>query len=434
MKKRMFSLILCLMLMVSLTVPVFAANEYGNYYDETEELWNQTLEVLGTSTLPSMAEFYGLDIRVDVLTSVGANGVEASAQQIYEEYGYGLGEGMDGVSLTVYAVADEEGWYVDSWTVYVGGSDPAWQGLESTLTAALAPAFADNLWSQGLNYDITAMASAVALLSTGVSDFVANGPADAPANPVVPAAPVAPSAPEGIDFSAAGNVIDLAGVLTAQEDETLEGVIASISDSYQCGCYIVTVNDLYAYGSDAPDAVINIYHDNGLGIGGDRDGILLLMDPMHREFAFFVYGDNASYIFDAYGQDMLEDVFLDDFSVDAWYDGFEDFVYECGEYMELAAQGNPVRESKAGGYGMAILVALIVAAVVCFVLVGQMKSVFVGAEASAYVVDGTVVFTEKHDNFLYKTTTTRDLSSDDDDGGSTSSFSGGGGSGRSGSF
>ena len=109
MKKRMFSLILCLMLMVSLTVPVFAANEYGNYYDETEELWNQTLEVLGTSTLPSMAEFYGLDIRVDVLTSVGTNGVEATAQQIYEEYGYGLGEGMDGVSLTVYAVADEEG-------------------------------------------------------------------------------------------------------------------------------------------------------------------------------------------------------------------------------------------------------------------------------------------------------------------------------------
>ena len=427
MKKSMFSLLLCLMLMVSLAVPVCAANEYGKYYDETEELWNQTLDALGTKTFPAMAEHYGLDLRVDVLTSVGSNGVEASAQQIYEEYGYGVGDGMDGVSLTVYAVADEDGWYVDSWTVYVGGSNPKWQGLESSLTAALAPAFADSAWSNNLNHDITAMASAVALMSAGISDYVKNGPAETPAAPVET---VVPS--EGPDFLAEGNVIDLAGVLTAQEDEALEGVIASISESYQCGCYIVVTDDLYAYGSDAPDAVINIYHDNSLGIGDDRDGILLLMDPVNREFAFFVYGDNAAYIFNDYGQDLLEDVFLDDFSENAWYGGLEDFVYECGEYMELAAQGNPVRASKTGAYGMAILAALIVAAIVCFVLISQMKSVAKGVEASTYVVDGTIHFTERSDQFLFKTTTTRDLSSDDDE--NTSSFSGGGGSGRSGSF
>ena len=425
MKKRMFSLLLCLVLTVYLAIPAFGASEYGSYYDETEVLWNQTLEALGTKTLPSMAEYYGLDIRVDVLTSVGGNGVEVSARQIYEKYEYGLGDGKDGVSLTVYVIEDEDGWYVDSWTVYVGGSDPAWQGLESSLTAALAPAFADNAWSLGLNYDITAMASAVALMSAGISDYVKNGPTETPANPV------APSDPVGIDFSAEGNVIDLTGVLLAQEDEALESGIAAMSERYQCGCYIVVTDNLYAYGSNAPDAVINLYHDNSLGIGSGRDGILLLLDTVNREFAFFVYGDNAEYIFDDYGQDLLEDVFLDDFAEDAWYGGLEDFVYECGEYMELAAQGDPVRASKGGAYGMAILVALIVAAIVCFVLVSQMKSVFVGAEASAYVVDGTVVFTERHDSFLYKTTITRDLSNDDKN---TSSFSGGGGSGRSGSF
>ena len=44
MKKRMFSLILCLLLMASLVIPVSAAYEYGNYYDETEELWTEGLE------------------------------------------------------------------------------------------------------------------------------------------------------------------------------------------------------------------------------------------------------------------------------------------------------------------------------------------------------------------------------------------------------
>ena len=145
-----------------------------------------------------MAEQHGLDIRVDVLTSVGTNDVETSAAYIYEEYEYGMGDGMDGVSLTVYAIADEDGWYVDSWTVYVGGSNPAWDGLEDSLTAALTPAFADSLWSNDVNVDITAMAGAVAAMSAGINDYVKNGPADVSANSVVS---VPSSASAGIDFN-----------------------------------------------------------------------------------------------------------------------------------------------------------------------------------------------------------------------------------------
>ena len=39
MKKRMFCLILCLLMALSLSVPAFGAYEYGKYYDETEALW-----------------------------------------------------------------------------------------------------------------------------------------------------------------------------------------------------------------------------------------------------------------------------------------------------------------------------------------------------------------------------------------------------------
>ena len=235
-----------------------------------------------------------------------------------------------------------------------------------------------------------------------------------------------------VDFTADGNVIDLAGIITPEQDTALEAVTAEMANTYACGCYILLTDNYYAFASSIENAVIDIYHGNNLGVGNGRDGILLLMDPVNREFAFFVYGNHAEYIFNAYGQDLLEDVFLDDFSENQWYGGLEDFAYECREYMDLAAQGTPVSESKVGGYAMAILFGLIAGAVVCFVLISQMKSVAVGAEATAYVVDGTVRFTKRHNQFLFKTTTTRDLSSDNDS--NTSSFSGGGGSGRSGSF
>ncbi|MBQ5672008.1 MAG: hypothetical protein IIV43_06610, partial [Oscillospiraceae bacterium] len=100
--------------------------------------------------------------------------------------------------------------------------------------------------------------------------------------------------------------------------------------------------------------------------------------------------------------------------------------------MDLAAEGNPVRESKTGGYMLAIFAALLIAGAVTFVLLSQMKSVYKGSEATEYVAADGLQLTERSDIFLYKTTTTRDLSSDDES--SSSSFSGGGGSGRSGSF
>ena len=236
-----------------------------------------------------------------------------------------------------------------------------------------------------------------------------------------------------MDFAIEGNVIDLCGVLTPEQETALEAIAEANGDAYGCGCYAVITDNYLQFGRTASEAVINLYHGNSLGIGVDRDGILLMVDIVNREFAFFVYGENAEYIFDAYGQEELERVFIDDLSDNRWYDALEDFTLECGTYMELAAYGNPVRESKAGLYGAVIVAALVIAAVVCFILISQMKSVARGAEASAYVTGVGLVLTERKDRFMYKTTTTRDLS-DDNDSSSSSSFSGGGGSGRSGSF
>ena len=67
------------------------------------------------------------------------------------------------------------------------------------------------------------------------------------------------------------------------------------------------------------------------------------MSMSDRKYATFFYGPKAEYAFDAYGQELMEEEFLDDFRDDDWYDGFEDYLEVCAEYLERAEAGDPVR-------------------------------------------------------------------------------------------
>lgn len=221
-------------------------------------------------------------------------------------------------------------------------------------------------------------------------------------------------------------------MLTEAQETFLKEKTQNIAENYDCGVYVVTIADYTKLNDEITDAVINLYHENLLGFGEERDGILLLMDPNNREFAFFVYGKNAEHIFDGYGQDLLEDVFLDDFGKDVWYDGFEDFVLECERYMALSAVGDPVRMDKTLFYAAVVVVSLVIAFVFCLIRLRGMKSVEDKTEAFDYIDFAGTSVAISEDKFLYVTRWETILSSgsdsDFDDSPSTSSFS------RSGSF
>ena len=109
-------------------------------------------------------------------------------------------------------------------------------------------------------------------------------------------------------------VTDAAGLLTDQQWDTLETLCGSISDRYQCGVYIVTVEDFTEYGTgDVFEVTYGIYHDYQLGKGADRNGLILLLSMAERDFALFVYGDEAENAFNTYGQEQLEAQFLPSF-------------------------------------------------------------------------------------------------------------------------
>lgn len=242
------------------------------------------------------------------------------------------------------------------------------------------------------------------------------------------------------------NITDTVGLLTSDEDQSLEARAEEISAQYGVGIYLLILEDYSEYYDDPYETAYQFYHGYTLGEGEDRDGVILLMSMSDRKYATFFYGPKAEYAFDAYGQELMEEEFLDDFRDDDWYDGFEDYLEVCAEYLERAEAGDPVRrdDSSAGGssvsgIGTTILVCLgisaVIAMIVCLILRGKMKSVRKGTHADAYVT-GSLNLTASRDQYTHTTETRTKIEreSSDSDGGGSSACSGGGGSGRSGSF
>ena len=229
-------------------------------------------------------------------------------------------------------------------------------------------------------------------------------------------------------------VTDAAGLLSENETALLERMAESVSQKYGVGVYIVTVEDYRDFHSEGVyKATYTIYHQYAMGEGPNRDGIMLLLSMDDRDWAIFCYGSRCEYTFNSYGQQKLEKVFLDNFGENDWYGGFEDYVRECGVYLEKAAAGKPVRASLLIPVLIVIGLSLLAAAAVVAVIWQKMDTVSEKATANAYVSAG-LRLTEQTDHFTHKTTSSRKIERSSSGGSSSQSESGGGGSGRSGKF
>lgn len=227
-------------------------------------------------------------------------------------------------------------------------------------------------------------------------------------------------------------VTDTYGLLTDAEWRQLEKEAKAVSEQYGCGVYIVTVDNYINYGrGDVFSVTADIYHDYMLGEGSGRDGIVLLLSMRERDYALFVYGSDAEYAFDNHGLIMLENEFLDDLGNNRWYDGFDDYISTCEEFLALAEAGEPVRASKGPKILLVVGISMVISLIVCLAMGSGMKNVRIQDKADRYVADGGLKLSGKEDVFSHRTQTRTKI-----EGNSSSSGSrrGGGGSGRSGKF
>lgn len=231
-------------------------------------------------------------------------------------------------------------------------------------------------------------------------------------------------------------VTDDAGILTASETAALEKTAQSIAQRYGVGIYLVTVEDANRIDSRGTyEAAYTVYHNYSLGIGAERNGAILLLSMNDRAFAHFYYGSESEYAFNKYGQEQIEDVFLDNFRENDWYGGFSDYLTACGEYLALAEEGHPVRRSPVPAIIISCAAGILIAFLVCSILKRKMKSVYVQARADGYV-SGGLRLSRQTDRFTHRTETRRHIEPPKPSGGGGGSVghTGGGGSGRSGHF
>ena len=239
----------------------------------------------------------------------------------------------------------------------------------------------------------------------------------------------------GLDF-----VTDAAGILSEEEWSELEQQAESISQQYQCGIYIIVLDDFtrYTYDNSVYEAAKTFYQEYALGYGEEKSGELLLLSMEDRDYTLIAYGYGNT-AFTDYGKDKLAETFLDNFGDDDWYGGFQDYLEKSGSMLRSAREGHPLDVDSnpliaLAGVGISLLVGCVTAFVVTVWLSNRlMKSVSAKTEADTYLTAEGVKITEREDHFTYITEARTKIERNSDSSGGTTVDSDGF-SGKSGKF
>ncbi|MCI5792464.1 MAG: TPM domain-containing protein [Lachnospiraceae bacterium] len=404
MKKIKSFMLIILLTFFSLTITSMAAQPQLYTVTDAAYIFTDEEEAELTEKAEAVTEQFGIGVYIvtcEDYRDLSDGDVFTATQEIYHDYTMGEGEGSEGVMLLLSVNSRDYGIYY-----YGENCKEAFEsyGYENVVNACLDD-FIENDWYGGFEDYIEECSECFS---------------------------------EVLQLELE-NVVDEAKILSSDERAELQQKAEAVSKKYGVGVYIYTCEDYYDYNSEGPyEATYTIYHNNEMGEGEGRDGIILLLSMKNRKFGLFCYGKNCEYAFDKYGQLQLEKVFLDDFADNDWYGGFNDYVEECSIYLSKAADNDPVRRSPAVNIMIFVGLSLLAGLLPLQLMWKTMNPVAEKTTAKEFV-SGKLNLTRNTDEFTHQTTTKRKIERSSGGGSSSSgggsvSESGGGGSGRSGSF
>ena len=246
-------------------------------------------------------------------------------------------------------------------------------------------------------------------------------------------------------------VTDEAGLFTDSQCAALEERAAAISEQYNFGVYIITLQDYrdYTTSSSVETCAMELYDDNDLGWGSDRAGTMLLLSMEERDFNLDFNSSRADRIFTEAGRDRLENRFLRYFRQDDFYGGFREYLDACEEYLAAAEAGHPIGEGETSSDrayyeeekaspALALIPGAIAAVLVGVCMSAPMRSAKQQRDANQYT-RGRLNLHRRSDMFMNRTVSrsprNTEQSHQSGGGGSHShSYSSGSHSGRSGKF
>lgn len=242
----------------------------------------------------------------------------------------------------------------------------------------------------------------------------------------------------------AAHVTDDAKLFTTDQRNYLEQRAAEISEEYNFGVYIVTMDNFKDYNgsSDIQRFTMDYYDQHGFGYGSDNAGTTLLLSMAERDYDLDFNSERANEIFTPVGRQQMRARFLSYFRNDDYYGGYAEYLTVCEEYLQAAAEGHPVGEGETleddEGFPLwfALIPGVIAAALACFLTTSPMHTAVEKQQADTYRVPNSLKIRRRSDMFLHRTVTRTprktESSSSSSDG--SSSYSSGSHSGSSGKF
>ena len=231
---------------------------------------------------------------------------------------------------------------------------------------------------------------------------------------------------------------DRQGLLTDMESLILEDSAQDISRERQCAVYFLSVEDYRAYGDgDIFQVARKIFLDNDLGMGADKDGVLLMLSMAERDYCLIAHGFGETALTDD-GREYICAHFLDDFGDDNWYGGIQDYLMYTDELLEQAREGNIYSRDSwiTGGvqWCVSLIFGALIALVVCLIQRSVLrKKVCVQTSALEYL-QGDVKITRRQDVFSHVTEVRRKIEKSSSGSSGDHSHSSDGFSGTSGKF
>ena len=200
-------------------------------------------------------------------------------------------------------------------------------------------------------------------------------------------------------------VVDRAGVLDAVTLKNLNVLADSIREQYKCDVDVVFVKTTGQKSAQA--AADDFYDTNDYGYGTDHDGIMLFVAVEDRTFAVSTFG-YAIYAFTDYGQQYLDDQYLGYLSSNRWADGAKAFLETCGSLLYSARNGQPMDVQRSSGKELMLRLIpldLIAAFLFSFIPISSMKKKNKNVEekndAFDYVRPDSFRLSFKNDRFMH---------------------------------
>ncbi len=237
-------------------------------------------------------------------------------------------------------------------------------------------------------------------------------------------------------------VVDGADLLSDEAENALRERVRTMTLDHAADFVIVTTDDLR--GKSAEAYADDFYDYGGYGVGDTRDGVLFLVsvEPGNRYYHISTTGwevDGLAPYIDGMCEAVLSYLRNEDYEGAAWdFLSVTERAYEQDATLADVSYDHGSREGSDADERMGIIgriaVAVVIALVVVLILRSKMKPVRQGADASTYLVDGSINIRRQREYYLRSVVTKTPRQTSSSSGGhshtGSSGTSHGGGGGR----